>query len=178
MCELSDGQSLPVSTVRQLACEAEIIPIVLNGQGRAMDVGRAARLATPAQRHALRAMHATCMYPTCSVPFDDCRIHHIIPWEHGGMSDLDNLGPLCESAKHHHLVHEGGWNLTMTPERIATWTRPDGTTFHTGTTIDRTPNGITPSRSNANPTPNSSSADTGTTSSIERDGKFAGSGEG
>ena len=32
----------------------------------------------------------------------------------------------------------------MTPDRIATWTRPDGTIFHTGTTIDRTPNGITP----------------------------------
>ncbi len=32
----------------------------------------------------------------------------------------------------------------MTPDRIATWTRPDGTIFHTGTTIDRAPNGITP----------------------------------
>ena len=52
-----------MSTVRQLACDAEIIPIVLNGQGRAMDVGRAARLATPTQRQALRAMHRTCMYP-------------------------------------------------------------------------------------------------------------------
>ncbi len=34
----------------------------------------------------------------------------------------------------------------MTPDRIATWTRPDGTVFHTGTTIDRSPNGITPER--------------------------------
>ena len=144
VCELSDGQALPVSTVRQLACGAEIIPIVLNRQGRTIDVGRAARLATPAQRHALRAMHQTCMYPTCSVPFDDCRIHHIVPWEHGGATDLDNLGPLCGSGKHHQLVHEGGWGLTMTPDRVATWTRPDGTVFHTGTTIDRTPNGITP----------------------------------
>ena len=42
VCELSDGQPLPVSTVRQLACDAEIIPIVLNGHGRAMDVGRTA----------------------------------------------------------------------------------------------------------------------------------------
>ena len=142
VCELSDGQAMPISTVRQLACEAEIIPIVLNRHGRAMDVGRAARLATPAQRLALRAMHQTCMYPTCSVPFDDCRIHHIVPWEHGGATNLDNLGPLCESGKHHHLVHEGGWNLTMTPDRVATWTRPDSTVFHTGTTIDRAPNGI------------------------------------
>jgi hypothetical protein len=142
VCELADGQALPVSTVRQLACGAEIIPVVLDGTGRALDVGRAARLATPAQRQALRAMHRTCMFPTCSVPFDDCRIHHIVPWEQGGATDLANLGPMCESGKHHHLVHEGGWVLTMTPDRIATWTRPDGTVFHTGTTIDRAPDGI------------------------------------
>ena len=45
--------------------------------------------------------------------------------------------------KHHDDVHEGGWTLTMTPDRIATWTRPDGTTYWTGTTIDRAPNGLT-----------------------------------
>jgi hypothetical protein len=27
----------------------------------------------------------------------------------------------------------------MTADRIATWNRPDGTTYWTGTTIDRTP---------------------------------------
>ena len=32
----------------------------------------------------------------------------------------------------------------MTPDRIATWTRPDGIIFHTGTTIDRAPNGVAP----------------------------------
>jgi hypothetical protein len=32
----------------------------------------------------------------------------------------------------------------MTPDRTATWARPDGTIFHTGTTIDRAPNGIAP----------------------------------
>ena len=55
---------------------------------------------------------------------------------------MGNLAPLCESRKHHHDVHEGGWNLTMTPDRTATWTRPDGTTYWTGNTIDRAPNGM------------------------------------
>jgi hypothetical protein len=35
----------------------------------------------------------------------------------------------------------------MTPDRIATWIRPDGTVFHTGTTIDRAPNGVAPAQS-------------------------------
>lgn len=139
ICELADGTALPVSTVRQMACAADIIPIVLGGDRRALDVGRGARLATPAQRQALRAMHRTCIHPDCSVPYDDCRVHHLVPWEAGGASDLANLVPLCESGKHHHLVHEGGWGLTMTTERVATWTRPDGEVYWTGSTIDRNP---------------------------------------
>jgi hypothetical protein len=140
ICETDDGTPLPVEVVRRLACDAEIIPVILNSRGEALAVGRSQRLATPAQRAALAAMHRTCMQPTCPVPFEDCPIHHIIPWEHGGTTDLSNLGPLCPA--HHTLVHEGGWTLTMTPDRIATWTRPDGTIYHTGTTIDRAPNGV------------------------------------
>ncbi|NNE13173.1 MAG: HNH endonuclease, partial [Ilumatobacter sp.] len=67
-----------------------------------------------------------------------CRIHHIHWWwKHHGPTNLDNLIPLCE--QHHHLVHEGGWNLTMTPDRTATWTRPDGQTYWTGPLNDRQP---------------------------------------
>lgn len=39
----------------------------------------------------------------------------------------------------HHLVHEGGWTLTMTPDRTATWTRPDGQAYWTGSLNDRRP---------------------------------------
>ena len=145
VCELADGTQVPVSVVRQMACEAEIIPVVLNGDGRALDIGRGAAVgSTEAQRQALRAMHRTCIHPDCQVPFDECRIHHVIPWEHGGPTNLDNLAPLCESRKHHHDVHEGGWTLTMTPGRIATWTRPDGTVYWTGPTIDHARNGVAP----------------------------------
>jgi hypothetical protein len=142
ICETEDGTPLPVEVVRRLACEADIIPVVLGSRGEALAVGRTQRLATPAQRAALAAMHRTCIGATCTVPFEACHMHHVIPWEHGGATDLSNLVPLC--SREHHLVHEGGWTLTMTPERIATWTRPDGTTSHTGTTIDRAPHGIAP----------------------------------
>jgi hypothetical protein len=93
--------------------QAEIVPVVLNGRGEALAVGRSQRLATPAQRAALRAMHRTCVGVTCDVPFDACQVHHVIPWDDGGPTDLQNLAPLCN--EHHHLVHEGGWKLTLTP---------------------------------------------------------------
>ncbi len=137
ICETDNGTPLPISTVRRLCCDAEILPIVLGGDSEALDVGRSARTATRAQRRALRAMHRTCAQPDCTVTIDACRIHHIIPWlQPAGDTDIDNLLPLCET--HHHSVHEGGWGLTMTPERVATWTRPDGTHHHTGPTTDRT----------------------------------------
>lgn len=141
ICEMSDGTPLPVATVRRLCCDAEIIPTMLNGDGVVIDQGRERRTATRDQRRALRAMHRTCAHWACTVPFEQCRIHHVRWWwKHLGPTDLDNLLPLCEA--HHHLVHEGGWGLTMTPARVCTWTRPDGTTAHQGPTIDRAPNGV------------------------------------
>jgi hypothetical protein len=90
-----------------LACEAEIIPIVLGGDGQVLDVGRARRLATADQRRALRTMHRTCAAPHCPVRFGDCDIHHLKEWNHGGATNLQNLIPLC--SRHHHLIHEGRW---------------------------------------------------------------------
>jgi hypothetical protein len=137
ICETDNGMPIPISTIRRLCCDAEILPAVLNGNGEVTDLGRSKRTINRAQRRQLRAMHRTCGNPMCSVGFDVCRIHHIRHWtKHHGPTDIDNLLPLCERC--HHMVHEGGWTLTMTPDRVATWTRPDGTHHHTGTTVDRT----------------------------------------
>ena len=80
MCETADGIPLPPETVRRLACEAAIVPIVLNGAGEALNCGREQRVANRAQRRALRAMYRTCGYPGCDVVFDRCDIHHVIEW--------------------------------------------------------------------------------------------------
>jgi hypothetical protein len=142
VCELSDGTPLPISLLRQMAAEAEIIPIVLNGKGQALDVGMASRLATSAQRDALRAMHSTCIDPDCDTAFDDCEIHHIQPVKHGGPTDLALLAPLCKPNRCHTKYHEGGWTLEIDTERNITITRPDGTTHYHGPSITRAPNGV------------------------------------
>jgi hypothetical protein len=137
VCETSDGQPLTPAAVRRLACEANIIPIVLGGDGVPLDVGRARRLATRDQRRALAAMYTTCAMPGCTVRFERCRIHHLDPWLPTGPTNLANLVPVCD--RHHHLVHEGGWHLTMTPDRVITLRAPDGTIRYHGDTRDRTP---------------------------------------
>ena len=49
---------------------------------------------------------------------------------------MSNLLPLCET--HHHLVHEGGWNLSIDTERTVTWIKPDGTVWQTDNGPPRT----------------------------------------
>jgi hypothetical protein len=41
VCETVDGVPLPVSTVRRLCCDADIVPAVLGSDGEILDVGRA-----------------------------------------------------------------------------------------------------------------------------------------
>jgi hypothetical protein len=111
-----------------LACTADIIPVVLDGNGVCVDVGRTRRLATTAQRRALRAMYPRCAMHGCHVGFDQCELHHIQYWRNGGATNMGNLAPLC--SKHHHLAHEGGWHLSLHPTtRILTVTLPDGSTL-------------------------------------------------
>jgi hypothetical protein len=107
----SFGADLPVETIRRIACDANIIPLVLNGAGMPLDIGRAQRLASAAQRRALEATHDTCAFDGCAVAFHACQIHHIDYWERGGPTDMDNMVPLC--SKHHHAAHEGGWRLRL-----------------------------------------------------------------
>jgi Domain of unknown function (DUF222) len=125
----SSGADLPLETIRRLACEANIFPVVLNGDSEVLDVGRARRLATKAQRRALRAVFATCFVPGCDMPFDACQVHHLRPFELGGRTDLFDLRPVCSA--HHHRLHEGRWTVTWEGFQ-ATITRPDGTTMDTG----------------------------------------------
>lgn len=136
ICETVDGNPLPVSTVRRLCCEAELFPVVIGTQGEVLDVGRTMRLATPAQRKALASMYTCCGFPGCTVALRYTQGHQVTDWTaHRGPTNLANLLPLCD--EHHHLVHEGGWQLELHTDRAITVTRPDGTVHYEGTSLDR-----------------------------------------
>ncbi len=99
-------------------------------------------------------MHRGCAYPGCGIGFDACRIHHVRWWwRDTGPTDIGNLLPVCEH--HHHLVHEGGWTLDLAPDRVATWTRPDGHVHHVGSTIDRIPGPSWPAQATPRTSPTS-----------------------
>jgi Domain of unknown function (DUF222)/HNH endonuclease len=127
VCETGDGLDLPPASIRRLLCTGRVTPIIVDADGNALDAGHTIRHANRKQRRALRAMYRTCAFHGCDVAFDRCEIHHIDHWERGGLTDLSNLIPLC--CRHHHVVHEIDWSLTLEPDRTLVIARADGTEF-------------------------------------------------
>jgi len=90
-------------------CDAKIGRIVMQGTSEVLDLGRATRLASPAQRRAVLRRDEHCVWPGCDRPPPMCDVHHVIPWNHGGPTDLENLALVC--GHHHRRIHHG-WKLT------------------------------------------------------------------
>ena len=100
---LDSGALLDPTTVRRLACDADVVPVVLGGQGEILDVGRAVRLFTAGQTRALWLRDGGCTYPGCTTPARWTDAHHLVHWADGGTSDLSNAALLCQ--RHHTIVH-------------------------------------------------------------------------
>ena len=103
--------SLPISAkaVERLACDCSVTRILLGSDSLVIDVGRAKRVISGAQRKALNARDQHCVWPGCDRPASWTSGHHLQHWIHGGTSDLPNLTLLCY--RHHWMVHEGGWQI-------------------------------------------------------------------
>jgi hypothetical protein len=130
ICELFDGTPISPDTVRRLACDADIIPMVLGSRGEVLNQGRRIYQPTMAQRHAIAIRDRHCAFPGCRRPAKWTDVHHIVPFRPGqrtgGRTDLDNLILLCD--KHHHFVHEGQWRLMGNAFDFIIH-RPDGSIF-------------------------------------------------
>ena len=84
------GDRITAAQARRLACTAKILPAVLGGDSLPIDLGRAKRLFTPAQRKALLIRDQTCRAEGCDTPGTWCDAHHTDPWHTGGPTDLAN----------------------------------------------------------------------------------------
>ena len=100
---------ISASTIRKIACDAEIIPVLLGSEGRILDIGRATRIFPPHIRKALTARDQGCAFPNCTIPAPWCEAHHITYWSLGGTTSTDNGVLLC--THHHHLVHKEQWKV-------------------------------------------------------------------
>jgi hypothetical protein len=125
-CELEHGPSIAAETARRLACDASLVAIIENDEGKALNVGRKTRVIPPAIRRALQSRDKACRFPGCSFTrYVDG--HHVVHWAHGGETKLSNLVTLCRF--HHRQVHEGKVEVQILDDGAFRFVRPDGQSF-------------------------------------------------
>ena len=104
---LDFGGVTSAEALRMLCCDAAVVPIVLNGKGQPVDVGRATRTIPDGLRRAVAARDRGCAHPGCGRPASWCEVHHVTPWADGGQTTIDNLAMLCRI--HHRQIHSTEW---------------------------------------------------------------------
>ena len=108
---LDFGGVVSPEALRMLCCDAAVVPVVLNGVGQPLDVGRATRTIPDGLRRAVAARDRGCAHPGCDRPPSWCEIHHIQEWEYGGETKLSNLVMTCRV--HHRRIHFTEWTVRI-----------------------------------------------------------------
>ena len=109
-----------IATAERCACDSGVIPVMFDSDGQVINVGRTQRLFTSRQRIGLAARDGGCRFPGCDRPVSWTEAHHIVGWNDGGPTDIDNGILLC---RHHHLlVHNNGWQIVR--DRAEFWLIP------------------------------------------------------
>ena len=110
--------------VERVLCDASISRIVTGPDSLPINLGRARRTPSAAQRRAIVARDQGCRLPGCPRPAGWCQAHHARPWHQDGPTDVDNLILFCDH--HHDIVHRPGWTITFNGHELHIY-RPDGT---------------------------------------------------
>jgi len=113
------GTAISVKTLRSMAVDAAVLPVVLGSDSRVLDMGDSERLFNWWQRMALAERDGGCSF--CHAPVSHCKTHHIQFWRNGGLSDLKNGVLLCTTC--HNRIHYDGWDIDV-DERNRVWFTP------------------------------------------------------
>ncbi len=120
---LDNGARLTAEAVRRLACDALILPAILDSTGQPLDLGRFRRLFTGPLRRALVLRDKQCAFPGCDRPPRWCEGHHVTAWSDGGATSLNNAVLLC--GHHHREIHKpDNWTVFIAPDGLPTFIPP------------------------------------------------------
>ncbi|MGX1737860.1 HNH endonuclease signature motif containing protein [Corynebacterium flavescens] len=117
----TSGAMITGAQLVERACANEgLITVISRTQGP-VDLHRFERFASLKQRTMLAAEHPTCAWPGCNTPAERGQFHHLVPWSHGGETNVANLVTLCS---YHNGVNEDDPNA---PPRRGRLNRQGGT---------------------------------------------------
>ena len=118
---LDTGERLTAAQARKLACEANLVPIVLGGKSEILDQGRARRFHTKAQRIAIAQRDKLCTADGCDWPAAMCHVHHGQPWSKGGKTTVADGRLLCP--RHHTYAHSPKYQMKTIPNGRVVFSR-------------------------------------------------------
>jgi hypothetical protein len=117
-----DGRPIHPAQAAQVACDAARVAHIVGDHGEPLHLGRKTRDWTTAQRRAIAVRDGgRCRFVGCHHAYVD--IHHILPWQDGGPTDITNGCHQC--ARHHRMLHHG-YRLEGDPNGQLRFYRPDG----------------------------------------------------
>jgi hypothetical protein len=133
---LPDGWPISPLTVQTMACDADLVPILVDDGHQPLDVGDT-QYAFPAKiRTAIIARDKGCTYPGCGAPPPWCDAHHLVRFRDRGPTSVDNGALLC--GRHHRYVHAlglvghvatcDGTSRVIWDHRPTSWTATTATT--------------------------------------------------
>jgi hypothetical protein len=106
-CDINGHGSVLPASVQRLLCGSWISRVIMDSKGEVLELGRTARLFSPAQQRAIMIRDGGCALACCDRPPEWCDAHHLDPYGPPtyGETNLDNGLGLCRP--HHTLVHKG-----------------------------------------------------------------------
>lgn len=118
---LRDGELLPptsgASVMETLPGSGGTVRLrpLIKADLTAFDLGHSSRKPSLALRELLGTLDGEhCRFPGCTRR-RKLQAHHVVYWSQGGGTDAQNLVLLC--SRHHTLVHQLGFQLTLRPDR-------------------------------------------------------------
>ncbi|MGH2572457.1 MAG: DUF222 domain-containing protein [Actinomycetota bacterium] len=127
--EIEGGPLIHPETARRLLCDGRMQLVIEDEEGQPVRLGRTSREPTAWMLRQLKYRDQECRFPGCGAR-RFTQAHHIVWWERGGATDLDNLVLVCSF--HHRLVHEYGWAVRRDQDATVLWFRHDGTPYRAG----------------------------------------------
>ncbi|MGO4443737.1 HNH endonuclease signature motif containing protein [Mycobacterium sp. 2YAF39] len=118
------GSLMPIKDVIRMAGHANHwLAVFDKSTGQALDLFRAKRVATPAQRIMLIARDGGCTKPGCTVPAYGSQVHHAAKdWADDGQTNVDELGLAC--GPDNRMVGPGGWTTAINADNDVEWIPP------------------------------------------------------
>jgi hypothetical protein len=119
------GTLMPINDVIRLAGHANRwLAVFDNATGQALNLFRARRTASPAQRIMLIARDGGCTKPSCAVPAYGAQVHHALTdWADGGNTNVNEMTLAC--GPDNRLVDKyGGWTTTINHRGDVEWIPP------------------------------------------------------